>query len=1598
MAKRLSDRARRATALIASVLLVGSGAVWLAAPATAAACTTVGGFEIDGNLDGGTCGGVDFSNAGGVAQTTSSGTYNVVADNSNSGTWSNGGGTPPKVSFDRVYATTRTVGSNYFAYVGWERPQNKGTGGYAIEIDNAATRVGPDQAPQPDRSAGGYVFFITTHGGDAPVLGQSCAFTSQADYPGVCSTGTTGFAAAVNGSSITDPFTGSSVASGKFLEVGLDVTQLTGKKPACPPASTVASLYLRSFTGEDSGPTGNIKGYVAPLEVKPASSCVDPGVSTAATPGGDMNPRGTAQSDVATLTAPVGSGLPAPAGTVDFYLCAPAQVTAAGCPSGAGTKIGATKTLAGGVATSDNTTAAQTQADGKYCWRIAYTPGTPTTYNAATHTNADSECFTVVHGTPDVSTQIQVTGANAPGLGFTTLGDTATFTGVVGTPVAPNATVDFSLYGPYATGVTPTCSGDPAFTTTGTLTAAQAAGTFTATTADTFAPKVVGKYVWVASWAGDALNDGVTETCDAPNESSTVIGAQVDVTKSASTKVVSAGQTIGFDITVSNTGAVPATGVTVTDVLPTNAGLNWTIDPLYTGCSIDAGVLTCTLGQVAPNSELTPIHLSSPTTPATCGTVNNKATVSTTNGTGGDSDTASITVNCPSLSIDKTADAESVSAGSQVGFTVTVTNGGPGTAFGATISDPLPGGDGIDWSISPAVTGCTITGTPPNETLTCAAADLASGASRSVHVVSGTAYASCGTLTNLAAAAGTNAGRVTATATTTVLCPDLTITKTAAASPVNAGADMSFTVTLSNSGKGTATNVTVSDPLPGGNGVSWSISPAVAGCSITGTVPNQTLACARDSLAPGASIAVTVTSGTMFVSCGLYPNTASASAGNFPSPITADASITVQCPAVQFTKTADADLVDAGQSIGFTITATNSGAGTATDVTIVDPLPAGDGISWTVSPANNDCSIAANVLTCSVGDLATDASFSVHVTSTTAYASCGTFANVATLTSSNNPSAQASAHTEVRCPALSIEKTADAATVDAGEQIGFTVTVSNATADGTGTASDVALNDPLPAGDGVSWSIDPAYPGPGTCSITGEVGTQVLACEFGDLARGAAASVHVVSSTQYASCGTYTNTATASAGNHPSIPASADTTVLCPDLSIVKTADADSVDAGDPIGFVVSISNSDADTTGVAKGVTISDPLPAGDGVSWTIGSQSLLRDGTFCTIAGDAPTQTLSCGPVDLQPGQSLMVHVVSDTAFASCGVYENVASLGAANAPDERSELVQTAVNCPDLSIDKVADHEAPVLAGSPIGFTVTVANAASTEGEQVGTAKGVMVNDPLPAGSGVDWALDADYTGPCTITGDPGSETLACDLGDLAAGASASVHVSSATQFASCAAYDNTATLTSTNAPTLQGSATETVLCSTLAIAKTADASVVQSGKQIGFTITASNDDTVDATGVVLTDPLPAGPDGSGVTWSIDTDATTATGCEISGDTGAQTLACELGTLAAGASVAVHIVSGTTDAACGVYNNTAKLIAVNAADETSDQAQTNVLCVLPTTASRTPTPTPTPSKSVLAVTGAGPVGAELFGALLLIAAGGVITLAATRRRRAH
>ncbi len=399
-----------------------------------------------------------------------------------------------------------------------------------------------------------------------------------------------------------------------------------------------------------------------------------------------------------------------------------------------------------------------------------------------------------------------------------------------------------------------------------------------------------------------------------------------------------------------------------------------------------------------------------------------------------------------------------------------------------------------------------------------------------MNVVNGT---SAGTYPNTATATSTNAPTVQSSATIVVLTPAVTVTKTADNTIVDAGSQMGFTVTISNSnteGTGTAVGITVADPLPMGSGVNWTIANQTStNCMITATDggnPGQELDCLSFNLAPGASDVVHVVTNTSYASCAVYNNQVNVTVPNqSPTTLHANASATVQCPSLGIVKTADATPVSTGTPISFTIVVSNGGPGTATDVQITDPLPAGTGIDWTISPAYTGpgaCSITGTVgdqsLTCSLGSMAAEASVTVHITSVTTGGSAGTYPNTATVTSSNAPTQNSSATIVVQAPALTITKTADASPVTAGTTVGFTIAVSNSSVSGTGTATDVTINDPLPSADGANWSISPAYSGPGTCSITGSTGSQTLVCTIGTLAKGATASVHITSSTSSTRC------------------------------------------------------------------------------------------------------------------------------------------------------------------------------------------------------------------------------------------------------------------------------------------------------------------------------------------------------------------------------------------------------------------------------------------------------------------------------------------------
>lgn len=966
------------------------------------------------------------------------------------------------------------------------------------------------------------------------------------------------------------------------------------------------------------------------------------------------------------------------------------------------------------------------------------------------------------------------------------------------------------------------------------------------------------------------VTDGGKVTCRKPNLTVTKIG----------NGPINAGQDVAFTITVGNTGPGIARSVTLSDPLPGGTGGPWVFasQPPGNPCLITGGNLTCNFGDLDVGQQVQ-VVVKAPTSNSACTVYNNLATAGALNGPSVQAG-ASVTCQKPSLGTLKTAVQASISAGDQAQFEITVSNGGPGTATAVNLSDPLPGGVAGPWTIvsQPAGDPCSITA----GTLNCSFGDLPNGESRTVKVQAPTNFENCTELLNVATASSTNAPNASDDATIACDRPNLTVSKQGNG-PIDAGQNVSFSVTTTNNGPGIARAVTLADPLPSGTAGSWSITAQPAGnpCSITA----GTLNCSFGDLAAGDSRVVTVQAATNAASCGQYDNQATASATNSPNAV-GQASVTCSKPSLSVTKSGNGPL-NAGEDVSFTVNVTSGGPGTATNVSLSDPLPSGIVGNWSIvsQPAGNPCSIAAGTLSCSFGDLAAGQSRSVTVKAATSGSACGTYDNTATASAGNSPNAVGQASVECRKPSLTLTKSGNG-TINAGENATFGITLANG---GPGVAKAAALSDPLPSGTAGAWSIT-GQPAGNPCQIS----AGQLNCAFGDLPSGQSRTVTVSAPTSYEACGVYDNLATGSASNHVSVQDDASVTCQKPNLKIEKTGNG-TINAGEDIEFSMTVSNSGP---GQAKGVTLNDPLPTGVAGAWTISSQPA---GDPCEVTADV----LSCDFGDMNAGASAQVKVKAPTSHDACKLFENTATAAGEGLP-EIQDNADVSCQKPNLGTLKTA-VEASISAGDKAQFEITVTNTGP------GVAKGVTLHDPLPSGVSGTWSISSQPQGnPCAVNGG----VLECDFGDLTADESRTVRVEASTDFEQCSQLVNLATASADNAPDASDDAAINCNKPSLKISKSGNGPI-DAGTDLQFLMEVSNTGPGVGKAVVLTDALPSGIAGS---WSLV--STTQGSCQIIQGT----LTCNLGDIQPNTTVKVTIKASTSAEQCGTYDNTATFTAGN------------------------------------------------------------------------
>ena len=569
------------------------------------------------------------------------------------------------------------------------------------------------------------------------------------------------------------------------------------------------------------------------------------------------------------------------------------------------------------------------------------------------------------------------------------------------------------------------------------------------------------------------------------------LGADLEVTKTASPDPVTPGQLLTYVITVRNKGGQPAISVRVEDSLP--AGVTLVSATPSQGTCSGTSPVTCDLGTLNSGSSAS-VTIVVTVDAARGAILYNVATALTStpefdmsNNTGG----VNTTVAAPDLALTKTGPANA-SPGGQLTYVLNVTNNGNAQATGVQVVDTLPGGVTL---VSATPSQGTCSGT---STVTCDLGTVdGSGGSASVTIVA-TAPLTGGTITNSALVTpddDTPADNTSSWETNilTTPMPDLAVTKTASPDPVLVGGQLTYNIVVNNVGTASAATVRLDDTLPTGI-TAPSATPSLGTCTISGS----TVTCDLGTLNSGGSASVAIQATAPQVA-GTIVNTALASTPTTESNTannSGSAPIRVVAPDLQLTKTAPGSVSVSGR-LTYTLVVDNIGTAPASDVNLVDTLPTG--VTFvSATPSQGTCS-GTSTVTCNLGTL----NNSVRATVTlvvTAPASPTTFTNNASvttsttepITSNNGATATTTVTSE---PDLRLTKTGRT-TVEANQTLTYTLVVDNI---GTAPASAVILTDTLPA----SVTFVSASSG---CSHSG---TSVI-CSLGTLNNGASDTILIV--------------------------------------------------------------------------------------------------------------------------------------------------------------------------------------------------------------------------------------------------------------------------------------------------------------------------------------------------------------------------------------------------------------------------------------------------------------------------------------------------------
>ncbi len=449
---------------------------------------------------------------------------------------------------------------------------------------------------------------------------------------------------------------------------------------------------------------------------------------------------------------------------------------------------------------------------------------------------------------------------------------------------------------------------------------------------------------------------------------------------------------------------------------------------------------------------------------------------------------------------------------------------------------------------------------------------------------------------------------------------DVTVTKVDLKDPVAPTEGLLYEIVVSNNGPSDSQNVVVSDTLD----PNVTFSSASLGCLHDGSPSGGVVTCSVATLPAGESrtflIGVTVND----VDVAQVPtltNNVSAVSDTDQTPASDSETTTVETPIgpvsdLSISKDDQSEPVLAGENVTYDITVTNNGPSVATNVRVLELVPAGTtALSLTASNPDaddEDCSLGGSCYlgTMQVGTVAT-ITVVLQVNPDFQGSSLTNTASVSADQADDDPSDNiASDDTAITTEAdLSIEKVDLTDPVYAGDVLLYQISISNS---GPSDAQAVVVTDTVPT----NTTFSGASP---ECSLSsGDV-----VCSLPSLAAGASRSfwVEVRVNEDVPDGNLISNTATVDSDTEDPIGGDntdfTSTTVYQPDLNptdlvISKDSSPDPVTAGENLTYNLTVTNNGP---AVASNVLVVDALPSGVTFVSADASQGICNSGVTCDL-----------------------------------------------------------------------------------------------------------------------------------------------------------------------------------------------------------------------------------------------------------------------------------------------------------------------------------------------------------------------------------------------